>query len=60
VLIRPDGYVAAVIGTADLATIETYLDAVGIHPPALTRPDDKEASSAVPTPSGARDESSVL
>ena len=28
VLIRPDGYVAAVVGTAGLATVETYLDSV--------------------------------
>jgi hypothetical protein len=34
VLVRPDGYVAAVVGTAGLATVETYLDAVGVHGPA--------------------------
>jgi 2-polyprenyl-6-methoxyphenol hydroxylase-like FAD-dependent oxidoreductase len=50
VLIRPDGYVAAVVGSADLATIDTYLDAVGIHPPALTRPGTDEPSTAVPAP----------
>jgi hypothetical protein len=32
VLIRPDGYVAAVADTADLGGIETYLDTVGIRP----------------------------
>jgi 2-polyprenyl-6-methoxyphenol hydroxylase-like FAD-dependent oxidoreductase len=32
VLIRPDGYVAAVADTADLGGIDTYLDTVGIRP----------------------------
>ncbi|MFI7695271.1 FAD-dependent oxidoreductase [Nonomuraea sp. NPDC049655] len=31
-LIRPDGYVAAVVGTAELGAIETYLDGVGVRP----------------------------
>jgi 2-polyprenyl-6-methoxyphenol hydroxylase-like FAD-dependent oxidoreductase len=30
VLVRPDGYVAAVVGTADLPAIESYLDNVGV------------------------------
>ncbi|PRY34914.1 FAD-dependent oxidoreductase [Umezawaea tangerina] len=33
VLVRPDGYVAAVLDTADLGTLETYLDGVGVHAP---------------------------
>jgi len=33
VLIRPDGYVAAVVGTAGLGTIEAYLDSVGVRVP---------------------------
>jgi 2-polyprenyl-6-methoxyphenol hydroxylase-like FAD-dependent oxidoreductase len=31
VLVRPDGYVAAVLGTADLGVIESYLDTVGVR-----------------------------
>jgi len=46
VLIRPDGYIAAVVGTADLAAIETYLAAVGIHAPAHTWPGRKESGTA--------------
>ncbi len=35
VLVRPDGYLAAVVRTADLATIDTYLDTIlGTRPPA--------------------------
>jgi 2-polyprenyl-6-methoxyphenol hydroxylase-like FAD-dependent oxidoreductase len=33
VLIRPDGYVAAIAGTDDLPTVEAYLDAAGVHTP---------------------------
>ncbi|MFG2003862.1 FAD-dependent oxidoreductase [Spirillospora sp. NPDC048911] len=33
VLVRPDGYVAAVVDTTDLGTLESYLDSVGLHPP---------------------------
>ncbi|WP_329456079.1 FAD-dependent oxidoreductase [Streptomyces sp. NBC_01497] len=33
VLIRPDGYVAAVVATSGLGAVETYLDAVGVRPP---------------------------
>ncbi|MBB5130324.1 2-polyprenyl-6-methoxyphenol hydroxylase-like FAD-dependent oxidoreductase [Thermocatellispora tengchongensis] len=33
VLIRPDGYVAAVVGTVGLGSIETYLNAVGVGRP---------------------------
>jgi hypothetical protein len=33
VLIRPDGYVAAVLDTADLGVIESYLDTMGVHAP---------------------------
>lgn len=32
VLVRPDGYVAAVAGTAELGAIESYLDGVGVRP----------------------------
>ena len=31
VLVRPDGYVAAVVGSADLDVVETYLDGVGVR-----------------------------
>jgi len=31
-LIRPDGYVAAVVGTAGLGSIESFLDRVGVRP----------------------------
>lgn len=37
VLIRPDGYVAGVVDTRDLATVESYLDTVGIRPVAVTQ-----------------------
>jgi 2-polyprenyl-6-methoxyphenol hydroxylase-like FAD-dependent oxidoreductase len=33
VLVRPDGYVAAVVGTAELGVVESYLDAVGVRAP---------------------------
>ncbi|MGW3152149.1 FAD-dependent oxidoreductase [Streptomyces sp. NPDC001177] len=33
VLIRPDGYIAAVVPTTHLGAIETYLDNVAVHPP---------------------------
>ncbi|MCW2874211.1 FAD-dependent oxidoreductase [Actinacidiphila oryziradicis] len=49
VLIRPDGYVAAVVGTADLSAIEGYLDAVGIRPLAMTQPPTTEPSTGMPT-----------
>jgi 2-polyprenyl-6-methoxyphenol hydroxylase-like FAD-dependent oxidoreductase len=49
VLIRPDGYVAAVVDTADLAGIETYLDAVGVRPVGATRPTTTESSTDMPT-----------
>ncbi|MEU9240335.1 FAD-dependent oxidoreductase [Streptomyces sp. NPDC048385] len=45
VLIRPDGYVAAVVGTADLAGLETYLDTVGVRPAAAMRPTTTETST---------------
>jgi len=32
VLVRPDGYVAAVVDTADLPLVESFLDGVGIRP----------------------------
>jgi 2-polyprenyl-6-methoxyphenol hydroxylase-like FAD-dependent oxidoreductase len=32
VLIRPDGYIAAIVTTPNLTAIATYLDNVGIHP----------------------------
>jgi 2-polyprenyl-6-methoxyphenol hydroxylase-like FAD-dependent oxidoreductase len=51
VLIRPDGYVAAVVATADLGTIETYLDTVAVRPLAATRPPTTESSTDMPTPS---------
>lgn len=31
VLVRPDGYVAAVLDTPDLGAVESYLDTVGVH-----------------------------
>ncbi|MER5521957.1 FAD-dependent oxidoreductase [Streptomyces sp. NPDC002763] len=49
VLVRPDGYVAAVVDTADLAGIETYLDTVGVRPVAATRPTTTESSTDMPT-----------
>jgi len=33
VLVRPDGYVAAVVGTDELRSVETYLDGVGVRGP---------------------------
>ncbi len=33
VLIRPDGYIAAVVATDDLGAIETYFDRVAVRPP---------------------------
>ncbi|MFI6662577.1 FAD-dependent oxidoreductase [Streptomyces sp. NPDC050523] len=45
VLIRPDGYVAAVVDTADLAGLETYLDTVGVRLAATTRPTIMESST---------------
>jgi 2-polyprenyl-6-methoxyphenol hydroxylase-like FAD-dependent oxidoreductase len=50
VLVRPDGYVAVVAGTADLGRIETYLDSVGIRPPALVPPQKTESSTDMPKP----------
>jgi hypothetical protein len=59
VLIRPDGYVALV--TADVATVESYLDQVGLRPPqsreeSAARLRGEQASSAVssvvPRPAG--------
>ena len=32
VLIRPDGYIAAIVTTPNLTAIATYLDNVGVHP----------------------------
>ena len=45
VLIRPDGYVAAVVDTAELATVEAYLDMVGVRPLPATRPPTVESST---------------
>jgi hypothetical protein len=45
VLVRPDGYVAAVVGTAELGAVETYLDTVGVRPFATTRPPTAESSA---------------
>jgi 2-polyprenyl-6-methoxyphenol hydroxylase-like FAD-dependent oxidoreductase len=33
VLVRPDGYVAAVVDTAELGVVEAYLDSVGVRVP---------------------------
>jgi hypothetical protein len=51
VLVRPDGYVAAVVGTADLGSLATYLDAVGIRPVPVAQPHHTETSPDMPTPS---------
>ncbi|MEU5640014.1 FAD-dependent oxidoreductase [Streptomyces milbemycinicus] len=51
VLIRPDGYVAAVVNTSDLGSIETYLDTVGVRSLAATRPPTTGSSSGMPAPS---------
>ncbi|MDN3353585.1 FAD-dependent oxidoreductase [Actinomadura sp. DC4] len=47
VLVRPDGYVATVAD--DLGVIETYLDSVGVRPPAAIPP--RNASPEMPKPS---------
>jgi 2-polyprenyl-6-methoxyphenol hydroxylase-like FAD-dependent oxidoreductase len=53
VLVRPDGYVAAVAGTAELGDLETYLDSVGVRPPAVSTPSTEEsAEMPEPKPSG--------
>jgi hypothetical protein len=49
VLVRPDGYVAAVVDTAELPAVEAYLDTVGVRPLAATRPTTTEASTDMPT-----------
>jgi len=46
VLVRPDGYVAAVAGTAELGAVEAYLDMVGVRPLAATRPPAAESSAS--------------
>lgn len=51
VLVRPDGYVAAVVGTADLGSLASYLDAVGIRPVTVTQPRHTESSADMPAPS---------
>ncbi|MEV7975763.1 FAD-dependent oxidoreductase [Streptomyces sp. NPDC086519] len=48
VLIRPDGYVAAVVDTAGLTGLETYLDTVGVRPLTATRPATTESSTDMP------------
>ncbi|MFE2484642.1 FAD-dependent oxidoreductase [Streptomyces mirabilis] len=51
VLVRPDGYVAAVVGTADLDSLATYLDAVGIRPVQVTQPHHTGTSAGMTAPS---------
>ncbi|KPI09205.1 Pentachlorophenol monooxygenase [Actinobacteria bacterium OK074] len=46
VLVRPDGYVAAVVDTADLAAVETHLDGVGVR--RLTESTSRSTSRAMP------------
>jgi hypothetical protein len=43
VLNRPDGHIAAVVGTADLTRIEHYLDTVGIRSASSTSVVDVDA-----------------
>jgi hypothetical protein len=51
VLVRPDGYVAAVVGTADLDSLATYLDTVGIRPVPVAQPHHTGTSADMPAPS---------
>ncbi|WP_327406093.1 FAD-dependent oxidoreductase [Streptomyces sp. NBC_01288] len=44
VLVRPDGYVAAVVDTAELGAVEAYLDTVGVRPLAVTTPPAPESN----------------
>ena len=53
VLVRPDGYVAAVVDTAELPVVEAYLDTVGVRPLAATRPTTTETSTDMPTETSA-------
>ncbi|MER7643960.1 FAD-dependent oxidoreductase [Streptomyces sp. NPDC126522] len=53
VLVRPDGYIAAVVDTAELAAVEAYLDTVGVRPlavatPPAPEPHMSESSTATP------------
>ncbi|MER6211839.1 FAD-dependent oxidoreductase [Streptomyces sp. NPDC001642] len=53
VLVRPDGYVAAVVDTAELTAVEAYLDSVGVRPlavvtPPAPEPHRSESSTATP------------
>jgi 2-polyprenyl-6-methoxyphenol hydroxylase-like FAD-dependent oxidoreductase len=57
VLIRPDGYVAGVVDTSDLGTIESYLDTVGIRPVAVTQPPTTESSTGMSAPNSSKDTS---
>lgn len=50
VLVRPDGYVAAVVDTADLGTVENHLDTVGVRPVAAAQPPTAESTTAVSAP----------
>jgi hypothetical protein len=50
VLVRPDGYVAAVVATADLGSVETLLDTVGVRRLTATRPAAAEPSTDMPAP----------
>jgi hypothetical protein len=50
VLIRPDGYVAGVVDTGDLGTVENYLDSVGVRAVAVTQPPITESSTGMPAP----------
>ncbi|MCZ0998432.1 hypothetical protein O1M63_10170 [Streptomyces mirabilis] len=51
VVVRPDGYVAAVVGTADLDSLATYLDAVGIRPVQVAEPHHTGTSAGMTAPS---------
>ncbi|WP_328833213.1 FAD-dependent oxidoreductase [Streptomyces sp. NBC_00252] len=53
VLVRPDGYVAAVVDTAELTVVEAYLASVGVRPlavatPPAPEPHRSESSTATP------------
>ncbi|WP_456340648.1 hypothetical protein [Streptomyces mirabilis] len=50
VLVRPDGYFAAVVGTDDLGSLATYLDAVGVRPVPMAQPHHTGTSAGMPAP----------
>ncbi|MFE2883556.1 FAD-dependent oxidoreductase [Streptomyces sp. NPDC059272] len=62
VLVRPDGYVAAVVDTAELAAVEAYLDTVGVRPLAVATPPAPEphlSESSIATPRTRREHRQV-